>query len=105
MRESVAGLLAAGFTKVACREYLNEMVPEVETQLWGRMIFTDSSGGTHGLKVEDDQYQPGDGNWEYYVNEAGDVEKCRLKMDAQDHFNPRPKKITEDNVRFWMRKP
>jgi len=34
----------------------------------------------------------------------GNVERCRLKMDAEDHFFPNPKIIKDENdlVAFWI---
>ena len=105
MRESFDGLVAAGYTPIRCRESLFEIPPE--GVLWGRMIFIDANGGEHGLMVEEDEYQPGDGNWHYYADKDGKVEKLRLKKDAQDHFYPEPKRIHggADSIRYWLRPP
>lgn len=105
MRESFKGLVAAGYTPVRCKEYLNETPPE--GVLWGRMIFFDDEGEEHGLRVEENEYQPGDGNFHYYADTEGRVEKLRLKMDATDHFNPSPVKLIggEDSIRYWMKPP
>lgn len=56
------------------------------------------------LKEDAAKYEIPFDRWALWKDKFGNVEKCRLKMDAYDHFSPSPKliKSEEDLMAFWV---
>lgn len=54
------------------------------------------------ITAEDESDMPEDGAWLWWIDRKGQIEKARLKIDAEDHFHPSPKYLDEWNVIGWL---
>lgn len=45
---------------------------------------------------------PEDGAWLWWIDKNYQIEKARLKFDAEDHFYPTPKYLSESAVIGWL---
>lgn len=54
------------------------------------------------ITAEDESDMPEDGAWLWWIDRKGQIEKARLKIDAEDHFYPSPKYLDEWNVIGWL---
>ena len=70
-------------------------------------VFNEAEYGIYKCELKDETdttHEIPFDKWALWKDKYGNVEMCRLKMDAYDHFFPTPKIIKNENdlVAFWI---